>query len=492
MLLIGDADTTKNIDNYAVTNLNIPSIVLMENAAINFVKTLNKNLDNFLIICGKGNNGGDGYAIARQLLSLNKNVSIFSCETNNMSIDCEINYTICKNLGIHIETNFENLMSLLQSCSVIIDSIFGTGLDKKLNEPYEKIISLINKANKYTVSVDIPSGINSTTGEIMGICVKANQTISFVTYKQGFLNYDILDFLGKVTIVNIGIPKAIKNKFSKKFLLDKKYIRKLYKPRSKSAHKGNFGHSLILAGSIGFTGASIISANSAVKTGSGLVTLITHKEVQSIVSEQTLEAMTANFDDKDHFLDLLNKADSIAFGPGLGNSTSTLELLELVINNTKTPVILDADGINASSNKPSLLKSLENRAIFTPHPGEFTRLSGYSINQINHNRIKLAIEFAKKNSVILVLKGHNTIITDGSELFVNTTGNSHMSNGGMGDSLTGIITSLVSQGYSLLDSANIGCFLHGYIGDKLEKNLEVITAGDIINNIPKYQKKIFR
>lgn len=491
MLLIGDANTTRDIDNYVVDNLNIPSIILMENAAVNFVKILNKNLDNFLIICGKGNNGGDGYAIARQLLSLNKNVSIFSCETSNMSTDCKINHTICKSLGIHIETNIENLTLLLQSCSVIIDSIFGTGLDKKLNEPYEKIISLMNKANKYIISVDIPSGINSTTGEIMGTCVKADKTISFVTYKQGFLNYDILDFLGKVTIVNIGIPKTIKNKFSKKFLLDKKYIKKLYKPRVKSANKGNFGHSLILAGSSGFTGASVISANSTVKSGSGLVTLVTHKETQNIVSQQTLEAMTANFDNKNNFLDLLKKADSIAFGPGLGNNSSTLELLELVINNTKIPIILDADGINALSNKLSLLNSLKNRAIFTPHPGEFARLSGHSTNQINNNRIKLAVEFAKKHSIILVLKGYNTIITNGSEVFMNTTGNSHMANGGMGDSLTGIVTSFVSQGYSLMDSANIGCFLHGYIGDKLGKKLEVITAGDIINNISKYQKKLF-
>ena len=492
MFFIGDNNTTRDIDSYSVNNLGIPSTILMENAAVNFVKSLNNDLDNFLIICGKGNNGGDGYAIARQLLSRNKNVRIFSCEAGNMSADCEINYNICKNLGIHIETDIKNLEQLLLSSSVIIDSIFGTGLDKELNNTYIKIISLINKSDKYIISVDIPSGINGTSGEIMGACINAKETISLVTYKQGFLNYDIFNFLGKIKVVNIGLPEIIIKKFSKTFLLNKQYIKSLYLPRAKTAHKGNFGHSLIAAGSEGFTGAAVISANSAVKTGSGLTTLVTNKEIQSIVSSQLLEAMTASFEDKERFLNLLKNADSVAFGPGLGNSSSTLELLESVINNSNVPIILDADGINSLSNKQGLIKNLKNRCILTPHPGEFSRLSGYSIDEINHNRIKMAKEFAEKYSVILLLKGYNTIITDGSEVFVNTTGNSHMANGGMGDCLTGIITSLVSQGYSLMDSANIGCFLHGYIGDKLHKKLEIVTAGDIINNISKFQRKLFR
>ena len=227
MLFIGDNNTTRDIDSYAVSDLGIPSTILMENAAVNFVKSLNNDFDNFLIICGKGNNGGDGYAIARQLFSRNKNVRIFSCETDNLSTDCEINYNICKNLGIHIETDIKNLEQLLLSSSVVIDSIFGTGLDKKLNDAYKKIISLVNKANKYTISVDIPSGINGTNGEIMGACINAKETISFVTYKQGFLNYNILDFLGKIKIVNIGLPEIIIKKFSKTFLLDKQYIKKL-------------------------------------------------------------------------------------------------------------------------------------------------------------------------------------------------------------------------------------------------------------------------
>lgn len=492
MLYVGDNKTTKDIDNYSITELNIPSIVLMENAAINFVHSLNKNFNNFLIICGKGNNGGDGYAVARQLFSQNKNVTIFSCDTENMSKDCQINYDICQSLDIPIESNINNLKKLLLSHDVVIDSIFGTGLDKILLFPYDKIINLINEHSKYTISIDIPSGINGSTGEIRGTCIKADETISFVTYKTGFLNYDILRYLGKIKVINIGLPESTIKKFSDILLLDKKYIKKLFIPRNKFSHKGIFGHTLIIAGSEGYSGASVIAANSAVKTGSGLVTLITHKSLQNIVSANLLEAMTANFDNKEHLLELLNKSTSVAFGPGLGNNSLTLDLLKFVINKSKVPVILDADGINAVSADLTLLKSLKNRCILTPHLGEFSRISGFSVEEISKDRLNLAKNFAKKHSLILLLKGYNTIITDGCEVFVNTTGNSSMANGGMGDSLTGIISSLISQKYNIFDSAKIGSFLHGYTGDKLNKKLSIVTAVDIIHNISRYHKKLFK
>lgn len=492
MIYAGNNKTTKDIDNHSTEELKIPSIVLMENAAVSFVHSLNKNFDNFLIICGRGNNGGDGYAIARHLLSQNKNVSIFSCDTKNMSKDCQINYDICQNLNIPIESNINNLEKLLLSHDIIIDSIFGTGLDKTLLFPYDKIINLINEHSKYTISVDIPSGLSGSTGEIKGTCVKANETITFVTYKTGFLNYDIFQYLGKIKVVNIGLPEYIIKKFSDILLLDKKYIKKLFIPRNKFSHKGNFGHTLIIAGSEGYSGASVIAANSAVKTGSGLVTLITHKNLQSIVSAKLLEAMTANFDDKEHLLELLSKSSSVAFGPGLGNNSLTLDLLKSVINESNMTVVLDADGINSLSSDLTLLKNLKNRCILTPHLGEFSRISGFSIEEISKDRINKAKNFAEKYSVILLLKGYNTIITDGCEVFVNTSGNSSMANGGMGDSLTGIISSLISQKYNVFDSAKIGCFLHGYIGDELSKKLSVVTAGDIIHNISHYYKKLFK
>ncbi|MDR2879282.1 MAG: NAD(P)H-hydrate epimerase, partial [Fusobacteriales bacterium] len=284
MIYIGDNKTTGEIDSYSINTLNIPGIVLMENAARNFTGTLDTGLDNFLIVCGKGNNGGDGYAIARQLVSLDKQVSVFSCETSNMSRDCRINYDICRNLGIPMESDLSALEKLISSHDVVIDAVFGTGLDKALGTPYDKIINNINQYGKYIISVDIPSGINGSTGETAGISVKADKTVSFVTYKQGFLNYSAAESLGKVKVVNIGLPEYVIKKFSNTVLMDKKYINSLLIPRLKYSHKGNFGHTLIIAGSPGFTGAAVISANAAVKTGSGLVTLAVFHECLNMLS----------------------------------------------------------------------------------------------------------------------------------------------------------------------------------------------------------------
>lgn len=491
MIYIGDNKTTGKIDSYSVNTLNIPGLILMENAAKNFTGSIDTAFDNFLIICGKGNNGGDGYAIARQLVSLNKQVRIFSCETFGMSPDCQTNYDICKNLEIPVENDISELHELLISADVVIDAVFGTGLNKAPTAPYDEIIRLINQYGRYIISVDIPSGINGTTGETAGLHVRADETVSFVTYKQGFLNYNIFQFLGKIKIVNIGIPEYIIKKFSSMVLMDKKYINSLLIPRLEYSHKGNFGHTLVIAGSPGFTGAAVISSGAAVKSGAGLVTLAVFSECLSAVSSCIPEVMTADLDNKDRLSELLKKADSVAFGPGLGNTNRTLELLKYVLEKSTAPVVIDADGINALAKDISLLHKLKNRCILTPHLGEFSRISGLSIEEISKDRIKAAKNFAEKHSVIILLKGYNTIITDGSEVYVNTTGNSSMANGGMGDTLTGITASLISQKYSVFDSGKIGSFLHGYIGEKLSKKAFIVTAEDIIKNISVYLKQLF-
>jgi NAD(P)H-hydrate epimerase len=201
--------------------------------------------------------------------------------------------------------------------------------------------------------------------------------------------------------------------------------------------------------------------------------------------------MTADLSDKNRLLDLLKKVNSVAFGPGLGNNRRTLELLNFVLENSDVPMVIDADGINVLAEEPALLEKLKNRCILTPHLGEFSRISGLSIEEISKDRIKAAKDFSKKYSVILLLKGYNTIITNECDVYVNTTGNSSMANGGMGDTLTGITASLISQKYTIFDSGKIGSFLHGYIGEKLSKKSFAVTAEDIIRNIPVYQKKLF-
>ena len=270
--------------------------------------------------------------------------------------------------------------------------------------------------------------------------------------------------------------------------LNKEYIKSLYIPRAIKSHKGNFGHSLIIAGSNGFSGSASITTNSAVRAGSGLVTVVTDPFIQNIIASQVLEAMTANFNEIERFKILLRKSNSIAFGPGLGNSEITLSLLEFVINNSTSIIILDADGINVLSRNNDLLIKLKRRCIITPHIVEFSRIAGYSIEDINNDRINIVSNFAKKHSLIVLLKGYNSIISNGIDSYVNTTGNSHMANGGMGDCLTGIITSLVSQGYSPLNALILGTYLHGYIGDRLLEKQEIINASHIMENISIYLK----
>ncbi|BBM45321.1 NAD(P)H-hydrate dehydratase [Leptotrichia trevisanii] len=503
-MLLGGNETTRKIDSFAINELKIPGIVLMENAAISFVKHIDENEDNFLIICGKGNNGGDGYAIARQLFSKGKNVKIFCISNENMSNDCTINYKICKNMGIKIFYEIEELDKLLLNCNVVIEGIFGTGLNSEIKGIYCEIIEKINAVsnNKKIYSIDIPSGINGDTGEIMGISIKADITISFVTYKKGFLNSKIKNYLGKVIIENIGLNESNINHLINEYYLTPEMIKSFHIERNEDSHKGDFGKVLIFAGSNGFYGAGNIVAKSCVRSGVGLTTVITDKNNFSL-NVFVPEAMSfpINFNNiNENFEKLQNEilnSDVIAIGPGIGKSQQALEILEKLINIEKNnkgnmiKLVLDADALNLLAENRELFGNIKNRAILTPHLVEFSRLTGFLPDKINKNKLEVTKNFAKKYELTLLLKGKNTIITNGEILFVNSTGNSHMANGGMGDCLTGIICSLAGQKYDLIQSASIGAYLHGKIADELVKSQYIVNATDIIDNISKYINKIF-
>ena len=503
-MLLGGNETTKKIDSFAINELKIPSIVLMENAAISFVKHIDENENNFLIICGKGNNGGDGYAIARQLFSKGKNVKIFCISNENMSNDCMINYKICKNMGIKIFYEIEELDKLLLDCNVVIEGIFGTGLNSEIKGIYQEIIEKINTAsnNKAIYSIDIPSGINGDNGEIMGISVKADITISFVTYKKGFLNSKVKDYLGKVIIENIGLNETNINHLVKEYYLTPNMVKSFHIKRNEDSHKGDFGKVLIFAGSSGFYGAGNIVAKSCVRTGAGLTTVITDKNNFSL-NVFVPEAMSfpINFDNiNENFEKLENEisnCDVIAIGPGIGKSQQAFSIFEKLISIDKNnkgntiKLILDADALNLLAENRELFEKIRNRSVLTPHLVEFSRLTGFSSEVINKNKFEIAKEFSKKYGIILLLKGKNTIITNGEELFANSTGNSHMANGGMGDCLTGIICSLAGQKYDLMKSANIGAYLHGKIADELVRRQYIVNAADVIDNISIFMNEIF-
>ncbi|WP_373897532.1 NAD(P)H-hydrate dehydratase [Haloimpatiens sp. FM7315] len=495
---IGTSKVSREIDRVCIEELKIPGIILMENAALKVIKNMDlEHLNNISVVCGKGNNGGDGFAIARHLYILGKTVNVFVIGSEvKLPKDASVNYAALINMGLKINKieNIEDLYefrNIINESDGVVDSILGTGITRKVQGLYEQIISIINENSKYIIAVDVPSGMNSDTGEILGMCVKANKTVSFQLYKKGFLKYGSCKFTGDIIVENIGVPsRVIDEKCPEEYILDRKFINSKIKTRDKYSNKGDFGRALVVAGSVGFTGAAYITTEASVKSGAGLVTLLCPKNIQEILSSKLIEAMTINFEQEDVILEALTKAKVVAVGPGMGNNEKTLSFIKMLAENANCPFVLDADGINVLKDNEEILEKLKNRAILTPHPGEFSRITGLDVDYINENRIEVSKAFARKHKIVLVLKGYNTIITDGEFSFINSTGNSAMANGGMGDCLTGLITSFVSQGYSLLEAAYIGVFVHGYCGDVLSEDMFCVNANHVLEYLPYAIKEI--
>ena len=490
------ADAMRSIDRYCIEKLAIPSLVLMENAALKVLKNIDMKEDNFVIVCGKGNNGGDGFVIARHLYVLGKSVEVFLIGTEEgMSKDCEVNCKILKNLGIKVNkiNNVEDVNDFRESVirsRVTVDAIFGTGLSKNVEGIYDLVISIINENSSYILAVDVPSGFDSNTGKILGNCVKANKTVSFQLYKKGFLSYGADTLTGEIVIEEIGIPQWVIDKFHKdEFIIDEEMIRKGLVVREKYGHKVDYGRTLIIAGSKGFTGAAYIATEGAVRCGAGLVTLACSEEIIDVMSSKVIEAMTLPLNDKNQLDEVIAKSNAIAIGPGMGAKVDTLQLVREVIQKAQCPVVIDADGINVLKDNLQLLKECKNKIIITPHLGEMARITGLSIEYIKENRMEVAKAFAEEHEVIVLLKGYNTIITDGKTTIVNPTGNSSMASGGMGDCLTGMVASFLAQGYKLLEAVYIAAYIHGYCGEKLSKDMFCVNASHVLEELPRTIKE---
>lgn len=494
-----NATSIKNIDKYCVEKLNIPISVLVENAAISVIKHLELDKNNvFTVVCGIGNNGADGLAVARQLIARDKIVHIFIVGDANRGTEAfNLNKDILEAMQVELnylfeESDLDKFTKYLKISDSVVDCIFGIGVNRKINGLFRSVIDCLNKNSKCIHSVDLPSGVNSDTGEIMGISVFCNKTVTFACYKEGMISDKVKPYLGEVYLENIGIPEYIINKFHNGMhLSDLEYIKKLIPKRSVDGHKGKYGKVVVIAGSKGFTGAAYISTKSVVKTGSGLVTLCTDSYTQASLSNNLVEAMTCGYKEEEkRFLELLESYDCVAFGPGLRDSSQTLELLIKVLDKHKKNILIDADGINVLKDKRKLIKNTSAKIILTPHPGEMARLIGKSVSYVNTNRVKVAKELASELGVVVLLKGNQTVITDGKDAFINPTGCSAMSSGGMGDCLTGIITSLVGQGLNSMEACILGAYLHGYIAQELAKDLYTVQASEIIENISRFMKAL--
>lgn len=481
----------KNVDKYSINNIGIPSIVLMENAAEQIYSSILHRGDSYSIVCGVGNNGGDGLAIARKLILNKKNVNIIICgDLKKGTDDFNTNYSVLKNIQAKIKvisTNSnieESIIKTIVNADVVIDAIFGIGLSRDITGIFYEIIKVINENSKYIVSVDIPSGLDGDTGEVRGIVVKANETYTIEMYKLGFFMSDASEYLGNIKIIKIGFPEEVIKIFSENIkTINAEDYKKMLPKRKKNSHKGDFGKVLILAGSEEYTGAAYITTQAAVKTGSGLVTLVVPKAVKKVLATRLIEAMIVTYEEE-KLENLIKNASVIACGPGLGEGEESRHMLERILSKSKCSLVLDADALNIISKNKGLVESIKGRAIITPHNGEMARLSCKTIDKIKKDRIGISKKISLENNIITLLKGYNTIITNGEETIINTVGNSKMASGGMGDCLTGIIASLVGQGVNLFNSALLGCYIHGYIGDKLSKDRYIINASDIIKNLP--------
>ncbi len=494
---IGSSEILKNIDRHCIEELEIPGLILMENAAIKVLKHLDTDIaDKYVIVCGNGNNGGDGYAVARHLKALGKSLEIFMVGDKKMSPDCSRNYEIIRNIGLKVKSiantdDLSDLKDALEEADLVVDAIFGTGITRKLEELYVYCISVINENSTNIISIDVPSGINSNTGEMMGNAIKAKKTVTLELYKRGFVNNRVHKYTGEIILESIGIPEEIVDLYhQKEYITSLKDVNEAIPKRDKTSHKGDYGRLFILAGSKDFIGAAYLTTKAAVMAGTGLVTLGCKNEIQNILSGKLTEAMTYGYDNINELKEKLNTSSAIAIGPGLGNGEETLELLKEVLSQGEKSIIIDADGLNVLSKDLSLLKDAKAKIILTPHPGEMSRLTGLEIDFINENRIKVSKEFAMEHKVIVLLKGYNTVITDGESVYINPTGNSSMASGGMGDALTGIIASLCAQGCKALEAAYTGAYLHGYAGDILSKDRYSVNAEAIIDQLPYVLKSL--
>jgi len=480
----------KALDKYTIDEIGIPSLVLMENAANEVFKKIVNSDDKFIIFCGNGNNGGDGLAIARKLILEEKDVYIVIVSKNEKySGDFITNLNILNKLTnnfIYIRNidDINLLKELSNKYRTAIDCIFGVGLNRVLDGFYTKLISYINEKWKNIISIDVPSGLNCDSGEIMGASIVASKTYTFEVIKKGFIKYKALRYLGDTEVLKIGIPQYVKEINSEKiYILSRDEYRKLLRKRKKYGHKGSYGKVAILAGSKGYTGAAYISTQSCVVAGAGLTTLVTTKYVQDKLSSRLIEAMTANIDSMEDLKGLFKNVNVIAIGPGIDKEDKYKDIFADLIKYKDKKFVIDAGAFNLLKDNSEIMMGIKEKAILTPHPGEMARLIDKSIEYVEENRVEVAKKFAKENKVVVLLKGYNTIITDGEFVYINSSGNSKMASGGMGDCLTGIISALLAQGHTEIESALIGAYVHGLAGEFASEGKYSTIASEVIENI---------
>lgn len=497
MQLWVNAAQMKAADQYTIQKLGVPSLELMEHAAQACVQVLEDekfDLSHVCVVCGSGNNGGDGFAIARIL------------QNNRYSVE-----TFCVGNPEHYTEETQEQMYRLQECggkitygmpqedsySVIIDAVFGVGLSRKVEGRYRQVIEQMNRMRGTKFAVDIPSGLSATTGCILGCAFKADYTVTFQLKKIGLELSQGRTMAGKVIVPDIGISTdSICEDQEIVRTAGKDIYRKMLPDRPEDSNKGTYGRLLVIAGSKGMAGAAYLNAHAAYMTGAGLVRIYTSSDNREILQTLLPEAIITTYEEynKEELLSLLTWADGVCIGSGLGMSRLSEKILKTVIEYVKVPCLIDADGLNLLAENNNYLNQMaERRFVITPHMKEMSRLTGTPVEELKADRIQILKDFISRYRITCVLKDSRTLIASEEKgIRMNLTGNSAMAKAGSGDVLAGVISGWMVQGKETEDAAELGTYIHGLSGDlaKFEKGVYSVMARDLIEYISKALMKL--
>ncbi|MFV0504613.1 MAG: NAD(P)H-hydrate dehydratase [Lachnospirales bacterium] len=480
--MLVNAQEMYKIENDYFNNFEVPSLIVMEQAGFKISQYMESSA---LVVCGMGNNGGDGFVVARHLFQRDIKVEIIFLNTNKENkVDAEKNRKIAQNLGIKINNilkieDLKKLKNKFLEYDNIVDGIFGIGFHGEVSEFYREVFSYVN-TGRNIISIDIPSGLNASTGKY-NFSVKAHKTICLGLPKIGLYVYPGFTICGEIFVEELGFQVKDTNDH----LISKKEM-KLLPKRGVRSNKGSFGKCSIIAGSKSMTGAAILAGKSAYNVGCGYVKMYGDENFCNIIKNNIYEAVTIQKKYTDGLLDdefILNK-DIVVIGPGIGVGESTIKLVKNIIL-TENSMVIDGDALNILARDISLLNDVKGEKVLTPHPMEMSRLMGITANEVLDNYIDIAREFSKKYNVVLVLKTERTVVAKNGRIYLNTSGNSSLAKAGSGDVLAGIIGGLMSQGLDAVTSSKLGVYIHGRSGELVseEKSLYSVSASDVCNNI---------
>jgi len=498
---VSTVEQMRNLDRGAIERFKIPDAILMENAgnAVYFVIHSEFGIKGkrFIIFCGIGNNGGDGFVVARKLHSNGGLVTVFLLGDDKKLTGCaKDNFDAISTLPIRIEKvdSVEQLIPTVSGCDAIVDAVFGTGLARDVGGIYREVIELINESGKTVFSVDIPSGIHGNTGQVMGCAVKANYTVTFGLPKLGNLLYPGFERCVKLYVTHISFPPShydadeIKAETNDPLPIP---------PRNDDTHKGSYGKALFIAGSSNYLGAPYFAALSFLKIGGGLSYLASPRSITNFLAtkgneivfapQKETEFGTLSLEARDDLLEFSQRVDMVVIGPGLSLNEETQHLVRELALLIDKPLIIDGDGITAISETIELIKKRKNATILTPHLGEMSRIIKAGIAEINANKVPLLTKACRELHAVIILKGAHTLIGFPDErIYLNMSGNPGMATAGSGDVLVGTIAGMYGLGFSLEQSMRMGVFVHGLAGDLAVRDMgeDGIIAGDIMNYLP--------